>query len=90
MSKPDDNGVWITTDMSLAAWMKAKGKAIVAIHKVRRNEFRFSFRDEEHECGSLALEFLNSDAHLFDTAARALKKMCFGPGGVKDAVMKNQ
>ena len=86
MTPQDKNGVWITTDMSLAAWMKAKGKAIVAIHKVRRNEFKFSFRDDEHECPGLALDFLNSDAHLFDTAARALKKMCFGPDGVKEAV----
>jgi hypothetical protein len=77
--------------MSLAAWMRAKGKRILSISKVpeRRREFRFVFTDEETECPGMALDFLNSDAHDFDTALRALKKMCFGPGGVRSAVARN-
>lgn len=76
--------------MSLAAWMRARGKRLLSIHKVpeRRREFRFVFTDDEHECDGLALDFLNSDAHAFDTALRALKKMCFGPGGVRSAVSR--
>jgi hypothetical protein len=82
------NGVWETTDMSLAAWMRAKGKRIISVHKIeyRRNEFRFMFEDKKSECSGLALDFLNSDAHDFDTALRSLKKMCFGPLGIKEAV----
>lgn len=79
---------WQTTDMSLAAWMHARGKRIVSLQRIgdRRKEFRFVFRDVEQECDSLALDFLNSDAHAFDTALRTLKKMCFGPDGVRAAV----
>ena len=77
--------------MSLAAWMRAKGKKIVSVSRVadRRKEFRFVFADENDECSGLALDFLNSDAHAFDTALRALKKMCFGPNGVR-AAMSNR
>jgi hypothetical protein len=86
------NGIWETTDMSLAAWMRARGKRLVSIHRVekRRKEFRFLFKDDEAECDGLSLDFLNSDAHAFDTAIRALKKMCFGPNGVQSAVSKDQ
>ena len=85
-----ENGVWETNDMSLAAWMRAKGKRILSVHRLdgRRREFRFVFRDEERECDGLALDFLNSDAHDYDTALRALKKMCFGPDGMRTAVAK--
>lgn len=78
--------------MSLAAWMRAKGKKIVSISKVpeRRKEFRFVFHDNDGECDGLALDYLNSDAHAFDTALRALKKMCFGPNGVRSAVSRNR
>lgn len=71
---------WKTTDMSLAAWMRARGKPIISLSRVegRRNEFQFVFRDEEENCNELALDYLNSDAHAYDTALRALKKMCFG------------
>lgn len=79
---------WQTTDMSLAAWMHARGKRIISLQRIadRRKEFRFVFRDPEHECDALALDYLNSDAHAFDTALRTLKKMCFGPEGVRSAV----
>lgn len=88
MSAAQDNAVWETTDMSLAAWMRAKGKRIISVQRVdnRRKEFRFVFRDNECECDNLALDFLNSEAHAFDTALRALKKMCFGPNGVRAAI----
>lgn len=81
---------WETTDMSLAAWMRARGKRIVSMSRVenRRKEFRFVFDDAENECPGLALDFLNSDAHDFDTALRALKKMCFGPNGMRSAVSR--
>ena len=82
-----DETIWATTDMSLAAWMRAKGKRIVSVQRMHetRKEFRFVFRDEADECGGLALDFLNSEAHAFDTALRALKKMCFGPQGLRSA-----
>lgn len=87
MSTSDEKAIWITTDMSLAAWMRAKGKRIISVQRIaeRRKEFRFVFRDPDNECDGLALDFLNSDAHAFDTALRALKKMCFGPNGMKEA-----
>jgi len=71
--------------MALAAWMLAREKHIISVSKVpeRRREFLFVFRDSEHECDALSMEFLNSDAHAFDTAMRALKKMCFGPNGLR-------
>ena len=88
MSAADEDSTWETTDMSLAAWMRAQGKRVLAVHRTheRRKEFRFIFKDEDSECDGLALDFLNSDAHAFDTALRALKKMCFGPNGLKSAV----
>lgn len=88
MTSQDKLEVWETTDMSLAAWMRAKGKRIVSIQRIehRAKEFRFVFEDTERECSGFSLDFLNSDAHDFDTALRALKKMCFGPNGVRQAV----
>jgi len=85
-----ERGVWETTDMSLAAWMRAKGKRIISAQRTheRRKEFRFVFQDDEDECDGLALDFINSDAHAFDTALRALKKMCFGPNGMRGAVSR--
>jgi hypothetical protein len=84
--------IWETTDMSLAAWMRAKGKKIISLARTepRRKEFRFVFQDKKHECGQLALDYLNSDAHAYDTALRALKKMCFGPNGMKSAMSRRR
>lgn len=89
-SQQAEKRVWETTDMSLAAWMRAQGKRLIKIsrNEERRKEFRFVFEDKDPNtpCDGLALDFLNSDAHAFDTALRALKKMCFGPGGVRNAI----
>ena len=83
------NDKWETRDMSLAAWMHANNKRIVSLTRTheRRKEFIFVFRDKEQECPNLALDFLNSDAHRFDTALRSLKKMCFGPNGIRSAIV---
>jgi hypothetical protein len=87
MAEPEGSGHWETTDMSMAAWMRARGVDIVSIQKLPHSgrQFRFVFRDPENRCNDLALAFLNSDAHAFDTAMRALKKLCFGPNGVQQA-----
>jgi hypothetical protein len=79
---------WETTDMSMAAWLLARRRKLVSLSAIpeRRKEFRFLFEDRDGQCGSIALEFLNSDAHSFDTSMRSLKKMCFGPNGVRSAI----
>ena len=74
--------------MALAAWMLAQRKEIVSIHRTSANgrEFRFVFDDRNSDCDSLALDFINSDAHSYDVAMRGLKKMLFGPSGITAAV----
>lgn len=76
-----------TTDMSIAAWLRAKGIRLVAVQRLpdRKREFAFTFHDPKRGCDDLALEFLNSDAYAFDTALRALKKMCFSPSEMTNA-----
>jgi hypothetical protein len=89
--KDDAPLTWETNDMSLAAWMRAKDMRLVSIHRgERRKEFRFVFDDPDGECPGHALDYLNSDAHAYDTALRALKKMCFGPSGIVGAVSKSR
>ena len=79
---------WETTDMSLAAWMLAQKKTLAAVHRLSANgrDFRFVFDDDGQDCDSLALDFINSDAHSYDVAMRGLKKMLFGPSGIVNAV----
>lgn len=83
--------IWETDDMSLAAWMRAQNIRLISIQRgERRREFRFTFDDPDNKCSGHALDYLNSDAHAYDTALRALKKMCFGPCGVVGAVAKRR
>jgi hypothetical protein len=86
--RSEEVNTWRTNDMSIAAWLRTKDVRIVKIEKnpERPKEFNFVFDDSKNSCDEIALEFLNSDAHKFDTAMRTLKKMCFGPSGIRGRV----
>lgn len=68
---------WITGDMSVAAYVKSKGKKLLRVNKKGHNEFVFYFDDSDKRCDELAVSFLESESYLFDVAVRTIKKICF-------------
>ncbi len=66
---------YITSDISLAAYLKLKG--LVLINFGKADKFNFVFDDSEGLAKGLAIEFVNSDMRKYDDEIRSLKKLLY-------------
>ena len=68
---------FVTSDLSLAAYLTMKGVSIISCNKTSTGKFEFIFKDIEEKASLLAMEYLNSEFCKFDNHVRTLKKMLY-------------
>jgi len=74
-----DNEVkkFITSDLSLAAFLAMKGLELIKCGKTPSGKFEFIFKDSEDVGPKYSVEYLNSDFCKFDNHVRVIKKMLY-------------
>ncbi len=81
MLKLYDSGVkmkeYITSDLSLAAFLLMRDLKLISAEKVSSGKFKFSFADPNDSAKKLALDFVNSEFCEFDNQVRNLKKLIY-------------
>ena len=68
----NDVKTYITSDISLASFLRLRGAILISAGKDRFG-YRFSFDDSHSICESLAIEFLNSEFPAYDTHSKNLR-----------------
>lgn len=68
---------FITSDISLAAFLFMRGMSIISAKKVT-GKFEFTFDDKLNVAFQLSQEYIVSDHPKFDAAMRQLKRMLYG------------
>ena len=68
---------YITSDLSLAAFLLMRGLKLSSAEKVLSGKFKFSFNDPDNRAKKLALDFVNSEFCEFDNQVRNLKKLIY-------------
>ncbi len=64
---------YVTSDLSLAAFLKLRGLKLVNASKTPGGKFEFVFEDNG-TADSLSIDFTNSEFAVYDANLRALKK----------------
>ena len=68
---------YITSDLSLAAFLLMRGLVLIDAKKISSGKFKFSFNDPDDKARKLALDFVNSELCEFDNQVRNLKKLIY-------------
>lgn len=72
-----DQKTFITSDLSLAAFLTMKGLTLLRCTKTTVGKFEFIFEDLEERAPGLSMSYLNSEFCKFDNHVRTLKKMLY-------------
>ncbi len=73
----DENSIFITSDIGIAAYLQLQGIKLVSCKRLESGKFHFEFEDPADQCKMKSLEFLESDFCKFDNNVRNLKKILF-------------
>jgi len=68
---------FITSDIGIAAYLQLLGFKVKECKRQESGKFFFRFSDENSECATHSLQFLESDFCRFDNNVRNLKKILF-------------
>ena len=68
---------YVTSDLSLAAFLLMKGMKLNDAKKTTSGKFIFSFDDPDDRAKNLSLDFINSEFCEFDNQVRNLKKLIY-------------
>lgn len=68
---------FITSDLSLAAFLTMKGMILSRCNKTATGKFEFIFDDPDEKAPGLSMNYLNSEFCKFDNHVRTLKKMLY-------------
>ena len=68
---------YITSEISLAAYLRMKGVKLASASKSQSGKFEFIFDDKNIECANHFIDFLNGEFSVFDAQLKALKKMIY-------------
>jgi hypothetical protein len=68
---------FITSDLSLAAFLTMKGLVLIRCNKALTGKFEFIFEDQDEKASLLSMDYFNSDFCRFDNNVRTLKKMLY-------------
>ena len=66
-----------TSDIGVAAYVMMKGLKLQSATRDGRGRFRFIFEDPDSEGKSLSVDFVNSEAALFDAHIKNLKNILY-------------
>ena len=72
-----DQKTFITSDLSLAAFLTMKGLTLLRCTKTTVGKFEFIFEDSEEKAPGLSMNYSNSEFCKFDNHVRTLKKMLY-------------
>jgi hypothetical protein len=64
---------YVTTDLSLAAFLRLRGLKLLSASKHSTGRFEFVF-DDDGTADSLSIDFANSEFAAYDANLRSLKK----------------
>lgn len=68
--------IFITNDLSIAAFLLTRGKKIVSAGKDKNSgKYIFEFEDSDGDCRSSSLLFLSSECAVYDSHMRTLRGM---------------
>ena len=73
----ENMGEYLTSDLSLAAFLLMRGAKLIKAEKSSSGRFIFLFSDPDDRCKSLSIEFLNSEFSDYDNYVRNLKKLIY-------------
>ena len=73
----EDNKIFITSDLPLAAYLIIKGLKLVKAKKAVSGRFEFVLEDPKDEAEGLSLMYVNSDFCKFDHTIRSIKKLLY-------------
>lgn len=73
----EENKYFITSDLSIAAFLMMNGLTLHRCGKVPSGKFEFVFNDPDEKAPSLSVGYLNSEFLKFDNHVRTLKKMLY-------------
>lgn len=68
---------YVTSDLSLAAFLSMKGLEILKAKKLSGGRFEFALADPTDQAEALSLEYVNSDFSKFDNQIRLIKKILY-------------
>lgn len=68
---------FITSDLSLAAFLVMSGIKLLSCSKTNNGKFEFYLDDPDDRAPGLSMSYLNSDFCKFDNQVRILKKMLY-------------
>ena len=68
---------YVTSDLSLAAFLSMKGLEILKAKKLSGGRFEFVLADPLDKGDALSLEYVNSDFSKFDNQIRLIKKVLY-------------
>lgn len=72
-----DSEKFVTSDLSLAAFLSMKGLELLKCGKTTIGKFEFIFKDTNGLGPKYSIEYLNSDFCKFDHHVRSIKKMLY-------------
>ena len=68
---------YITSEISLAAYLRMKGVKLASASKSQSGKFEFIFDDKNSECANHFIDFLNGEFNTYDSHLKSLKKMIY-------------
>lgn len=68
---------YVTSDLSLAAFLSMRGLDIIKAEKSSNGRFEFILSDPNSTGELLSLEYVNSDFSKFDNQIRLIKKILY-------------
>ena len=69
------NNLFITNDLSIAAFLLVKGYKILKAEKEAGGKFRFELEDHDGCADRISLDFLRSECFSYDGCVRMLRNM---------------
>ena len=76
MMSDDKQKVFVTHDLSLAAYLLMKGMVLQSAQKAA-GKFEFVFSDPDDAANKMSLEFIGSDFAVYDGYVRTLRGMLY-------------
>lgn len=76
-----ESNVFVTNDMSFAAYLSMKGMRLLRANKLGRS-FKFVFENKGN-IEQLRFDYISSECSKFDDAVRKLKRIVFGDEELK-------
>lgn len=71
------SNIFITSDLSLAAYLVMKNLNLLSAKKNDIGKFEFHIDDPDKEAERLSLEYVNSECCKFDNQVRTIKKLLY-------------